>query len=159
MSPPELGDVSLKLAQSLIKPNLTFNQRETELRKDLARKSVKPIYFMIKKSEMLIREGERIGPDHLLKLSVDTSSQERIDMIGRIPAMAVLMGILLSTMYLVGLRGVKSVREDGRGLLFNSLTLLAMFVFVWANNFVAEEVARGFYFFTSRALLFASKWS
>ncbi len=52
---PELAQVSVKLAQWLIKPNVTFNQRESELRKDLARKSIKPIYFKIKKGEMLVR--------------------------------------------------------------------------------------------------------
>ena len=63
MNPRELADISIKLGQPLIKPNLTFNQRETELRKDLARESVKPTYFQIKKGEMLVREGERIGPE------------------------------------------------------------------------------------------------
>jgi putative nucleotidyltransferase with HDIG domain len=155
LNPPELANISIKLAQSLIKPNLTFNQRETELRKDLARKSVKPTYFQIKKGEMLVREGERIGPDHLLKLSADTRSQKRVDMIGRIPAMAILIGLLFSIMYLVGSTGAKSIREDGRDLLFSSVTFLAMFLFIWAYSFVAEEVARGFHFFTSRALLFA----
>ncbi|UCF57092.1 MAG: hypothetical protein JSW15_00975, partial [Deltaproteobacteria bacterium] len=137
LNPPELANISIKLAQSLIKPNLTFNQRETELRKDLARKSVKPTYFQIKKGEMLVREGERIGPDHLLKLSADTRSQKRVDMIGRIPAMAILIGLLFSIMYLVGSTGAKSIREDGRDLLFSSVTFLAMFLFIWAYSFVA----------------------
>jgi putative nucleotidyltransferase with HDIG domain len=155
MNLPELADISIKLAQYFVKPNLTFNQRETELRKDLARKSVKPTFFQIKNGEMLVREGERIGPDHLLKLSADTSSQKRVDMIGRIPAMAILIGLLFSVLYLVGLRGARSIKEDSRDLLFNAVTLLAMFLFIWAYNFTAEEVARGFRSFTSMALLFA----
>jgi putative nucleotidyltransferase with HDIG domain len=155
MNPPELANISVGLAQALIKPNVTFNQRETELRKDLAQKSVKPTYFQIKKGEMLVREGERIGPDHLLKLSADTSSEKRVDMIGRIPAMAILIGLLFSVLYLVGLRGVKPIREDRRDLIFNAVALLTMFLLIWAYNFTAEEVARGFHSFTSRALLFA----
>jgi hypothetical protein len=35
------------------------------------------------------------------------------------------------------------------------MTLLSVFIFIWAYQFVAEEVARGFQSFTSRALLFA----
>ncbi|MDP6180004.1 MAG: hypothetical protein QGG48_08955, partial [Desulfatiglandales bacterium] len=108
LNSPELSDISIKLAQSLIKPNLTYNQRETELRKDLARKSVKPVYFKIKKGEMLVREGERIGPDHLLKLSGETTPQDRIDMLGQITAMAVLLGLLFLIMYLIGLKSSKS---------------------------------------------------
>jgi putative nucleotidyltransferase with HDIG domain len=155
MKPPELADISIGVAQPLIKPNLTFNQRETEQRKDIARKSIKPTYFKIKEGEMLVREGERIGPDHLLKLSADFRSEKRVDMIGRIPAMAILIGLLFSVLYLVGLRSAKSIREDSRDLLFNAVTLLAMFLFIWAYNFTAEEVARGFHSFTSRALLYA----
>ena len=67
--PTELVDVSLKLAISLIKPNLTFNKRETESRKDLARKSVTPFYFKVKKGEMLVREGERVKHEHIIKLT------------------------------------------------------------------------------------------
>jgi putative nucleotidyltransferase with HDIG domain len=155
MSSPELAPVSIILAKTLIKPNLTFNQRETERRKDLARKSVKPTYFQIKKGEMLVREGERIGPAHLLKLSGDIRSQSRAEMIGRIPAMAILIGLFFSILYMVGLRDATSFREDGRGLLFVSATLLAMFLFIWVYTFVAEEVARGFHFLTPAALLFA----
>ncbi|MEE9611491.1 MAG: hypothetical protein V3W19_09575, partial [Desulfatiglandales bacterium] len=137
MNPPELVHIPIKLAKSLIKPNLTFNQRETGLRKDLARKSAKPFYFKIKKGEMLVREGERIGRDHLLKLSGETKTKNRLYMIGRVPAMGILLGILFSVMYLVALKRAKSFREDGRDLLFSSSILLGMFIFIWANNFVA----------------------
>lgn len=151
----ELADLSIKMAVSLIKPNLTFNKRETELRKDLARKAVKPFYFKIKKGEMLVREGERIEPDHLLKLSGETTSFGQADILRRAPATAILIGLLFAAVYLVGLMNVKSFRGDGKDLLFNSVILLTMFTSVLAYNFVAEEIARGFHFFTSKTLLFA----
>jgi putative nucleotidyltransferase with HDIG domain len=155
MSSPELVAISGELTRSLIKPNLTFNQRETEQRKTLARASVKTTYYQIKKGEMLIREGERIGPDHLLKLSADTRSPGRIEIIGKIAAMSLLIGILFAVIYLVGSVGSHSIREDGRHLLFCSVTILAMLLCIWAYDFVAEEVARGFTFFSSKALLYA----
>jgi len=55
MRSSEMIDISIRTAQPLLVPNLTFNQRETELRKDLARNSIKPVYFKIKKCEMLVR--------------------------------------------------------------------------------------------------------
>jgi len=150
-----LAKASIVLAQSLIRPNLTFNKRETESRKDLARKSVKPIYFQIKKGEMLLREGERVGPDHLLKLSKQTGSKSRVEMIRSVPAMAILMGFLFSVMYLVGLGGAKSLMSDRKNLLFNAVILLGTFLFIRAYGFVTVEIARGFFYLTSRALLFA----
>jgi putative nucleotidyltransferase with HDIG domain len=155
MAPPELVDISLRLALSLISPNLTFNQRETEVRKDIARELVKTTYYQIKKGEMLVREGERITPDHLIKLSADTRSPRRVEMIGKIAAMSLLTGILFVVIYLVGSVGAKSIKEDGRHLLFFSVTILAMFLFVWTYNLVAEEVARGFTFFDPETLLYA----
>lgn len=145
----------IEMARYLIQPNVTFNQRESELRKEVARNDVKPSYFKIKKGEMLVREGERIEPEHLQKLAGEFRSRDRLDMLGRIPAMTLLIGLFFAIMYVVGYRGLKVVREDRRDLLFNAVTLVVLFLFAWAYRFVAEEIARGFPFLTSRALLYA----
>ena len=59
----------VEITQGLLQPNLTFNKGETEERKLAAREAVKPVLFEIKKGEMIIREGEKVTPEHLLKLS------------------------------------------------------------------------------------------
>ncbi|MGM0662950.1 MAG: HD family phosphohydrolase [Thermodesulfobacteriota bacterium] len=146
---------AVELTLALLEPNTTFNQRETELRKETARNEVKPTYFMIKKGEMLVREGDRIGPVHLEKLAGEFRSRDRLDMLGRIPAMAVLIGLFFTVMYLVGFRGLKVLMEDRRDLLFTVTTLLGIFVFAWTYRFVADEVARGFAFMSPRSLLYA----
>ncbi len=56
------------LTSHLLQPNLTFNFDETERRREQAYASVKPTYIQIMKNEMLVREGQRIGPEELLKL-------------------------------------------------------------------------------------------
>lgn len=150
-----LANGSCKLASALIKPNLTFNKRETELREDLARKSAKPFYFKVKKGEMLVREGERITPEHLLKLSEQYKFFKHKDTLGRMPAMAVMIGIFLSAIYLVGLMNNRSSRVSTKDMLFCALTLLSIFLVVMASDFVACEIARGFDFFSPRALVFA----
>lgn len=151
----ELAEAAAKMAASHLQPNLTFNQRETERRKDLARTSVKPIYYKIKKGEMLVREGERIGPEHLLKLSEEMKSDNRMDLLGRVPAMAVLIAALLSVIYLVGPSSIKSFSKSGRDLLFSAVCLFGFFLMFWGYSFVAEEMARPTPYVTSRALLFA----
>jgi cyclic-di-AMP phosphodiesterase PgpH len=155
IAPPEMAEVIVKITQSLIKPNVTFNQRETELRKEIVRKAVKPSYFMVKKGEMLVREGERVGPEHLLKLSEAMKSLNRMELVGRVPALAVLIGTLLVILYLVGLIVTKSSQRDWRDLLFSAATLLSMFLFIWAYSFVAEEIARQLTLVSMTALLFA----
>ncbi len=150
----EVADISIDMALSLMKPNVTFNKRETELRKSMARESVKPFYYQIKKGEMLVREGERIGPDHLVKLSAEAALLEKQAMVGRVPGMTLLIGFLFAAVYAAGLMKNKSSRNDLRYLLFDSATLLMIFIFAWAYNFIAEEIARGFSSFTAKALLF-----
>ncbi|MFC1533407.1 HD family phosphohydrolase [Thermodesulfobacteriota bacterium] len=151
----EISNLSVNIAISLIKPNVTFNKRETELRKDIARESVKPFYYKIKRGEMLVREGERLGSDHLLKLLAEAKSLGQHTMLGRVPGMTVLIGLLFTVVYMSGMMKLKSSSDDFKFLLFNAVTFLGIFVFIWAYDFIAEEIARGFHFFTPKALLFA----
>ena len=151
----ELAEAGVRLSSVFLQPNLTFNQRETEGRKELARAAVKPTYYKIKKGEMLVREGERIGPEHLVKLSEETKSQNRLDTLGRVPAMAVLIAALLWIIYLAGPGGIKAFSRSGRELLFSSMCLFGFFLLIWGYNFVAEEMARAIPHMTSMALLFA----
>jgi putative nucleotidyltransferase with HDIG domain len=146
---------SLLLATRVIRPNITFNIRETELRKEEARKSVTPIYFKVKNGEMIVREGEKITSLHLLKLGTEAALQERYPQRGMAFGMAVIIGILLTLSYSVLLGSSNTFRGDSRSLLFNSSTLLLMFFVVLLYKIVAEEVARGFHFFTIHTLLFA----
>jgi hypothetical protein len=116
---------------------------------------VRPVYFKVKKGEMLVREGERIAQDHLLKLTEHNKFLRKQEMIGRIPAMAVMIGFLISALYMVGLMTTRTSKTAVRDLMFSAVTLLGVFLMVLAGNFVAEEVARGFTYFKPEALLFA----
>ena len=119
----EKAELIVNLAALLIKPNVTFNKRETEYRKELAVEAVKPFYNKVKKGEMLVREGERIEPEHLLKLSAQARSMGESNILGRAPGIAILIGFLLSFLYLTGLIKFKS-HDHRRELLFNASTLL-----------------------------------
>ena len=76
-------------------------------------------------------------------------------MLGRVPAMAVLMAFLLVSMYQLGLAKSRSTDSEIRDLLLNAAMLLVIFFVVIAFNFVAIETARGYHFFSPRALLYA----
>jgi putative nucleotidyltransferase with HDIG domain len=146
----EITEACIRLAQSLVRPNLTFNQRETEARREVARESVKPVFFKVMKGEMLVREGERIGPEHVLKLSAETKASRPMDLIGRVPAMAILFAILFASIYFVGLMRTKSTAD----LLFDASVFLCLFLMTWTYNFVAGEIERGFHYLSAKALLF-----
>ena len=144
-----------ELAKALLRPNVTFNKRETQLRRDNAYKSVKPFYFRVKQGEMVVREGERITDEHVAKLAAQEKLLKSGALCGRTPAMAGLIGLLMAALYLTGLMNPRNTRVSSRDLLFSSLTALGVFLAVIAGNLVADEVSRGFGFFTARALIFA----
>ena len=152
---PALIRAAMDLSIALVKPNVTFNKRETELRKDAARKSVKPVYFKVKKGEMLVREGEIINPEHLVKLDEEYKSSGWKATVGRAPAMALLVAFMLSATYIMGLMSDGTSRSDVRDTMFCALTVMVIFLVAIASQLVAEEIARGFSFLAPRALFFA----
>jgi putative nucleotidyltransferase with HDIG domain len=155
LASPALIHTAVSLALALIKPNVTFNKRETELRKDAARKSVKPVYFKIKKGEMLVREGEIINPEHLLKLEEEYRSSSWKAMTARASATALLVAFLLSATCIMGLMSDGTSRGDVKDTLFCALTVLAIFLVAMSSQLVSEDFARGFSFLAPRALFFA----
>jgi putative nucleotidyltransferase with HDIG domain len=56
------------LIYPLLAPNLTFNQETTQARKREIMRAVEPLYYIIKKGEVIVRVGERVGPVQQLKL-------------------------------------------------------------------------------------------
>ncbi len=65
----------INICQKLIQPNLTFNKKETEKRRVEAVENEKPVFYQIKKGEMIIREGERVVEEHIIKLRALESKQ------------------------------------------------------------------------------------
>lgn len=55
----------LKLAQSLLVPNLTRNSQETVNRKKRARDSVSPIMLSVKKNQTIVSAGSLVQPIHM----------------------------------------------------------------------------------------------
>lgn len=53
----------------LLKTNMTFSLSATEELRQQLQDAVKPVYLQVKKNEMLVREGQRIGPEEMLRLT------------------------------------------------------------------------------------------
>lgn len=152
---PEIAEIAAGIAGSFIRPNVTFNKRETEIRRDKAEKAINPTLYKIKRGEMLVREGQRVGPEQHIKLLEEAKSIEKRSLFGRIPGTAVLMVILISVIYTTGFMKFKPLGRETRHVIFSSVTLLSIFLFSWTYSFVAEEIARGYHTLTPRALMFS----
>jgi putative nucleotidyltransferase with HDIG domain len=60
--------IILEASQSLLRPTLTSNRSETRERVAKAKEEIEPVYFQVKKGEMIAREGDRISQEQLIKL-------------------------------------------------------------------------------------------
>ena len=145
----ELRAVLIKISSHLIEPNLTFNRNETEARKTAAFHGVKPVLFQIKKGEMLVREGERITEQHLVKLqALETARSE--SNVGLITVG--LFFLILLVIYLVYAFSTKNIRKvsfSSRDLLFASLNLITVVVALKLFVFISESIESTFFHISS----------
>ncbi len=124
----------------LLRPNLTFNGNETEARRQLARESVKPVLFQVKKGEMIVREGERVSEEQIKKLRAlrDVGSD--------ISTFRVAAGLFLTTILLLlvvqrfAVRNIRKYHLDNRDLLFLALAVLGQFFLIKVAIFVANAL-------------------
>jgi len=83
--------------QLLLVPNVSPNWAETHERQQARLQELKPVYFKVKRGEMLVREGERITPLHLVKLDAQTKIYPRsrgvLIFLGLFLCLAVLLGV------------------------------------------------------------------
>ncbi len=68
----------INISQKLLEPNLIFNRIETESRKQSARDNVKPVLFQLKRGEIIVREGEKIDEEAILKLNAIKKAENKI---------------------------------------------------------------------------------
>lgn len=124
------AEVLKGLAIRLISPNLAFNQAETDARRSAARDEVKPALFQIKAGEMIIREGEVVREDHLLKLKAIRAEQSYANFVQVALGIFGLSLVLLIFLFRFGKRNVKKFNVTFPDLIFLStillLTLLAV---------------------------------
>jgi putative nucleotidyltransferase with HDIG domain len=65
------------LTQALLAPNVSPNWAETHERQEERLKKLKPVYFKVKRGEILVREGEKITPLHQVKLEAQSKIYPR----------------------------------------------------------------------------------
>jgi membrane-associated HD superfamily phosphohydrolase len=126
-----LLNLIVDFSQRMIQPNITANSHETEARKKAAAEKIKPVLYMIKKGEMLLREGERVTPLQIRKLKAveDQADTHRVPLAGS-GAVALLTAILI-IQYHVRLKGrMASAKYGNKDLLFISCIMVAFIIVV-----------------------------
>jgi putative nucleotidyltransferase with HDIG domain len=139
-----LSSVASEIAGALIRPNLTFNRQETGDRKRAAINSVEPVYFSIKKGEMLIREGDPIHADHLMKLRALEALQTRVNTPMMVIGWALAVLLILLILYDFSTKNIRKVAPTNKDLLFAALVIVGTALLLRVSIFVTGSLENSF---------------
>jgi putative nucleotidyltransferase with HDIG domain len=153
--PLELQPVIANIARRLLQPNLTFNRIATEARMQRALEAVKPVFFQVKRGEMLIREGERVREEHIPRLRALASGKRSGDPVSAVVGTTIFVAVVVifGLLYLRHLR--PRVSWDSQSLLLLAVLLAGNIFSVRAFMVVAQALVESFPVMESGVLLYA----
>ncbi|MDL2275553.1 HDIG domain-containing protein [Desulfosarcina sp. OttesenSCG-928-G10] len=133
------------LAQRLVQPNITLNSLETEARRDAVEQQIKPVVYLIKKGEMVLRDGERVTPLHLQKLEAmkERDSHYRVSVVGT-GAIGLLAAILMIQYQVRVSQRMVANRYTNRDLLFLAVMMVTFIILVKAARALPPVWFMGF---------------
>ena len=116
-------------SQRLIEPNVTLNTHETEARREVAAQQIKPVLYMIKKGEMLLREGERVTPLQLRKLEAmkGQAATHQVPLAG-LGAVGLLTAILIIQYHVRLNRRMDFAKYGNKDLLFLACIMVSFII-------------------------------
>ena len=138
---PDLRNLIVDFAQRLIQPNITLNRSETEKRKKEAYSAVKPIFYKIKSGEMLLREGDRVTKDQLLKLKIYQEGVKNEKVLTNCIGSALFMLCILMTIYALCIHNRPNLNNT-KNLLFLASVLITFFFISSISESLADSVSR-----------------
>lgn len=113
------------MTQLLLVPNVSPNWAETHERQQARLQELKPVYFKVKRGEMLVREGERITPLHLVKLQAQSKIYPRSRGVLIFLGLFVCLAVLLGVSYQLARITLRRFSNRLRDLIFVAALLLA----------------------------------
>ena len=137
---PDLRNLIVDFAQRLIQPNITLNRSETEERKKAAYSEVKPIFYKIKAGEMLLREGERVTKDQLLKLKIYQEGVKNEKVLTNCIGSALFILCILMTVYALCIHNRPNLNNT-KNLLFLATVLITFFFISSVSESLADSVS------------------
>ncbi|MDY7034221.1 MAG: HDIG domain-containing protein [Thermodesulfobacteriota bacterium] len=150
-----LRNTVITISQGLIKPNLTFNKNETEQRKKEIKENVKPVFYQVKRGEIIVREGEVIKGEHLVKLKA-FEEVRKYDKLALTSLGLILFIVLLGyAVYNFTLKDLLLVPVKNKDLFFLSITLGTVVLLAKTTLLICEAISNSFTFIPFDSCLYA----
>jgi len=145
----------LSVLQKMIRPNLTFNQSETEARRRAASEAVLPVLLQVKRGEMIVREGERITEEHVRKLEALQSSVDGIKILRTTLGLLLLIAVSFYTLHRFSKVNIRKYDPQLRDLFFLALVFVSFFVVTKVGIFISTAMQSAFPYVDSACYYYA----
>ena len=145
----------VKLAQQQLRPSLVFDQMVTEERRIAAREQVAPVLFQVKKGEMVVREGERVTADQIIKLRAIRESGRDNRSLQTAAGLLISALLLIYVLFFFAHRNISKFSPDSRDLLFLATVFISLLVLMKIAIFMATAMGNTFAYFDSSVYFYA----
>jgi putative nucleotidyltransferase with HDIG domain len=134
----------VRLAQAVLQPNITFNLKETELRKQQGVEAVRPVLFQVKKGEMIAYEGQKLDAEHILRLEAQAKGGLQRGVVFAVVGTALLAGLLVWLSAYAAGRYISTFPTGTKDLLFLAVCLGTFLILAQLSAGVAEALSSAF---------------
>ena len=146
---------SIDAGQKLLRPTLTFNKNETQTRKLKAQEETNPVYFKLKKGEMIIREGARITDETVLKLKALSQLKQESSRLISIIGIFSLILLIASLFYAFFPGSIRRFNLRNKDYILLSLVMIGTVLIVNFSTFLSDAISKAFPFLSYNAHLYA----
>ena len=134
----------LELIVPLLRPNISFNQNETEARKQFSREEVKPVLIQVKKGEMIAREGDRITPDQIKRLGALRDDSSTVSLWRNAMGMLISCFLLVYFAHTFARQNIRKYRPENRDLVFLAMVFVVHILVLKISIFISAALGSAF---------------
>ncbi|MGO9687910.1 MAG: HD family phosphohydrolase [Syntrophobacteraceae bacterium] len=143
------------VVSSLLQPNLTFNLEVTEKKREEAYASVKPVFIKIARNEMLVREGQSIGREELLKLRFHLKNLSDKSWLFVFMAIFTFSAVCIGVVAHVTKQSFPYIRMDMHDYLFLGILLIFLLVLSRAGLWVGDSIGDSSEVISTKTFIYA----
>ncbi len=119
-------DALRSLALALVRPNLVFNLRASDARRQAAEQGVKPVVISLRQGEIIVRDGDPVTERHVVLLRGIHRQEVRSSRLEAFAGTTVLLLMLFHAIWRFGSTSFRKFPSSTHDAAFLLLTLIAM---------------------------------
>ncbi len=150
------GTLVEKITLLELKPNVTYNWEETQARIKNAQQEVEPVYYRIKRNEVIVRAGDVISPNQEWKLKKLQEELGGRDILSSWLSYVILSALVLLSVHSFTVKLVTTTNFTARDLLIGSSTLIGSFLLIKMCSIIADSLSSSSFYFDPGTFILAT---